>query len=167
MFVLECEQCCRWKTFGQRRDMRSSSDLGLNSQKLRRLYWVFSPFEFNRNFDIFLGDSVSPVLASLMTISWLCSLLRAWRSVWTLYSTISLFKYAGELRVNAWTDIVHLQFKISLLDQIKHLLPRLENLKVGVAIERAMLHLRVTVAVAIYNLQLQLQFTICMRKVEF
>merc|ERR1719210_2554193 len=45
-----------------------------------------------------------------------------------------------------------LQFKISLLDQIKHLLPRLENLEVGVAVERAMLHLRVTVTVAIYDL---------------
>ena len=54
--------------------------------------------------------------------------------------------------VNTWTDIVHLQFKISLLDQIKHLLPRLEDLEVGVAVERAMLHLRVTVTVAIYNL---------------
>ena len=64
-----------------------------------------------------------------------------------------VFKYAGELRVNTWTDIVHLQFKISLLDQIKHLLPRLENLEVGVAVERAMLHLKVTVTVAIYNLQ--------------
>ena len=67
-----------------------------------------------------------------------------------------------------WYRLVqHLELEVSLLDQVKHLLPRLENLEVGVAIERAMLHLRVTVAVAIYNLQLQLQFTICTRKVEF
>ena len=48
--------------------------------------------------------------------------------------------------------MVHLQFNISLLDQIKHLLPRLENLEVGIAVERAMLHLKVTITVAICNL---------------